>query len=73
MIDWLNRHIHPEPMTDKYESVFVVPICDLTVYASPLRFPSRRKTRFGLAATLGRTDSYPQGPFERSPRLRRHL
>ena len=32
---------------------------DLAVYASPLRLPSRRKTRFRLAATLGRTGLIP--------------
>jgi len=32
---------------------------DLAVYASPLRLPSRRKTRFRLAATLGRTGLLP--------------
>jgi len=31
----------------------------LAVYASPLRLPSRRKTRFRLAATLGRTGLIP--------------
>jgi len=33
--------------------------CHLAVYASPLRLPSRRKTRFRLAATLGRTGLIP--------------
>jgi len=32
---------------------------DLAVYASPLRFPSRRKTRFRLAANLLRTGLIP--------------
>jgi len=32
---------------------------DLAVYASPLRLPSRRKTRFRLTATLGRTGLIP--------------
>ena len=32
---------------------------DLAVYASPLRLPPRRKTRFRLAATLGRTGLSP--------------
>ena len=32
---------------------------DLAVYASPLRLPSRRKTRFRLAANLGRTGLKP--------------
>jgi len=32
---------------------------DLAVYASPLRLPSRRKTRFRLAATLGRAGLKP--------------
>jgi hypothetical protein len=32
---------------------------DLAVYASPLRLPSRRKTRFRLAATLGRAGLIP--------------
>jgi hypothetical protein len=32
---------------------------DLAVYASPLRLPPRRKTRFRLAATLGRAGLIP--------------
>jgi hypothetical protein len=32
---------------------------DLAVYASPLRLPPRRKTRFRLAANLGRTGLVP--------------
>ena len=35
--------------------------CDLAVYASPLRLPPRRKTRFRLAATLGRSGLQPAG------------
>jgi len=34
---------------------------DLAVYASPLRLPSRRKTRFRLAANLGRAGLIPAG------------
>ena len=33
--------------------------CNLAVYASPLRLPPRRKTRFRLAANLGRTGFSP--------------
>jgi len=33
--------------------------CDLAVYASPLRLPPRRKTRFRAAATLTRTGLPP--------------
>ena len=63
---WPLRHRRcclPTPDTGsastKSDSVALHTAYDLAVYASPLRLPSRRKTRFRLAATLGRTGLIP--------------